>query len=76
MGGRKKETLLWREQDSLGEAAEKVYLGKESNSEIEREKEKKRSKREREKKELRGKCIKTLTGHSDYVRSVVFSPDG
>ena len=35
-----------------------------------------RKKREGEKKELRGERIKTLTGHSDSVYSVVFSADG
>ena len=61
--GRNKETLLGRGQESLGEAAEKVYLGKER-------------KREKEKKELRGERIKTLKGYSHSVLSVVFSPDG
>ena len=82
VGGRKKETLLGRRQESLGEVAEKVYLGKEKKSEIERvsseerEEKKKGSKREEEKKELREERIKTLTGHSSEVTSVVFSPDG
>ena len=40
------------------------------------EREKKRSMREGEKKELRGERIKTLTGHSDPIISVVFSADG
>ena len=38
VGGRKKETLLGREQESLGEAAERVYLRREIESGEEREK--------------------------------------
>ena len=36
VGGRKKETLLGRGQESLGEAAERVYLGREIESGEER----------------------------------------
>ena len=34
VGGKKEETLLRRGQESLGEAAERVYLGKERKNKI------------------------------------------
>ena len=53
VGGRKKESLLGRRQESLGEVVEKVYLGKEKKSEIGRVVS--REEREEEKKIRRGK---------------------
>ena len=38
VGGRKKETLLGRGQENLGEIAERVYLEREIGSREEREK--------------------------------------
>ena len=60
VGGRKKETLLGRGQKSLGEAAERVYLGRKIGSG----------------EEVREERIKTLRGHSSSVNSVVFFADG
>ena len=49
--GRRKETLLGRGQKSLGETAERIYLGRKIGS----------------REEVRGERIKTLRGHSSSV---------
>ena len=66
VGGSNKETLLGRGLESLGDVAERVYLGKERTVAVITENFKEeREKREEEKRELSGEHIKTLTGHFD-----------
>ena len=69
VGGEKKEILLGRGEESLGKAAERVYL------EEEMKEEKKILIREGQ-REPSGDPILTLTGHSDHVGNVAFSPNG
>ena len=75
VGERLKGILLEREQENLGRIVERIYLGEESKRKIGTvgsKKEKEIKKSELENRE----CIKTFTGHKDFVLSVVFSPNG
>ena len=78
--GERKNILIRRGEESLGRVAERAYLGEEKNTQISevifREEKKKGNQSSNKEGVEREERIKTLTGHSYYVFSVVFSPNG
>ena len=83
VGGKRKGILIGREEENFGRAVEREYIGEDSNTQIISVKSSKKVNEAYQKSKIivdekvsKGELIKTLTGHSDNVTSIVFSPNG